>query len=255
MLARVLDFLPRMGQFGSTNNHKGEGALRSSCSSPWSTAADALMTRLRVTLALLCLAQLVCGWLQPSALRTTPRPVAASRPPVMLATSRIHRHQQLPISHGVALLVRPLRQLFDAFLRLLRAVLSRLMPAAALRKEALDTVPRGTVTAHCEGSVANLRVVSGAATRKVPPPEMVLSYFGYGLSPFYAELPAASVAALEEASDGEVRWLQHRHARVPNGFQLAADEGRLQLLRELYDEAVAQERLRRRDTFSLWPAF
>ena len=95
-------------------------------------------------------------------------------------------------------------------------------------------------------SIANMLVVAGAATRSVPAPDEVLSFFEYRFSPFYAELPAGAEGTGATSEGGAtVQWLQHAFARAPGGAQRAADEARLSLLRELYDEALATERLQR----------
>jgi len=205
------------------------------------------------------------GWRVPTSPRAAAvRHCSALRPrahaPVALASSASrlgghHSQHQSAVARGTALLalvLRPLRRLVEGLSRLVRAALGKL-PAGGTTLlgggAVVDVAPRAAVDLDGARSLANLVVVSGEATRSVPPANELLAYFNYRLSPFYAELPAsASVAAPPSAGD-EVRWLRHRHARTRSEFQLAADEGRLALLRELYEDAVAQERVRRREQF------
>ena len=107
----------------------------------------------------------------------------------------------------------------------------------------IAVVPRGAVPLDEARSLANWLVVQGAATRDAPPVDEVLAYFQYGTSPFYAVLPAE--ATLPAPAGKAARWLAHRAARAQTESQLAVDAARLDLLRELYDEAKAQEKLRR----------
>ena len=200
-------------------------------------------------------------------------PISTRAPtPLVLAADaagHAHDHQhhgggsattQLKRKLSVALVAAALRvrQLFAAIARWLL----QWLPSASLAASAsasFEAVPRGAVAIDGARSAANLLVVQGAATRSVPPPNEMLVFFGYGLSPFYAELGASETAkaggeSRKKSGGGagsSVRWLRHKFTRVPNEYQLAADEGRLDLLRELYTEASVQERKRR--NAARWP--
>ena len=113
--------------------------------------------------------------------------------------------------------------------------------------------------------VLEMKLVRGNATRAFEPPSMLLSHFGYGVSPFYAALrapgpapdagaqdaaaaaaaaaEAAAAAAAASARQG-VRWLQLGAGPPPRHWvDVEADEARLEFLQELYDEqSVAKER-------------
>jgi hypothetical protein len=179
--------------------------------------------------------------------------------PVALAASAAahaqHRDDEwttvrAPVALAAAL--DPLRRLLSAISRLIGGVLLRWLPRARAAPR-VDVVPRDVLAADGARSAANLLVLKSVATRSVPAPDDVLVYFNYRLTPFYAELPANVSVPATAAVGGTVRCLQHRHAQAPSEFQLAADEGRLELLRELYDEAAAQERLQR--GAARWRAF
>ena len=114
--------------------------------------------------------------------------------------------------------------------------------------------------------VLEMKLVRGNATRAFEPPSMLLSHFGYGVSPFYAALRApgpapdasaqdvAAAAEEEAAAEAEataaaaarqgVRWLQLGAGPPPRHWvDVEADEARLEFLQELYDEqSVAKER-------------
>jgi len=116
--------------------------------------------------------------------------------------------------------------------------------------------------------VLEMKLVRGNATRAFEPPSMLLSHFGYGVSPFYAALRApesapdagaqdaaaaaaeaeaeAAAAAAAAARQG-VRWLQLGAGPPPRHWvDVEADEARLEFLQELYDEqSVDKERARR----------
>ena len=96
--------------------------------------------------------------------------------------------------------------------------------------------------------MANLRVVEGVATRKFEPQDEVLSYFGYADSPFYAVLPEEDqedqTVSVPTGDASTVRYLQHRMAMPPTSAERDADEGRIEFLRELYEEASKVERSR-----------
>ena len=146
----------------------------------------------------------------------------------------------------------PLRRLLALAWRLVeRALLSlRKLFAAARSESRLAVVPFDVVALDSARSLGNLLLVGGAAMRTVPPVDEVLAFFRYSSSPFYAELPAEAATAgssssVPAAATTSVCWLQHRYARPRSDVQRACDEGRLLLLRELYDEALAQERLQR----------
>ena len=106
--------------------------------------------------------------------------------------------------------------------------------------------------------VLEMKLVRGNATRAFEPPSMLLSHFGYGVSPFYAALrapgPASDAGAQEEEAEAAavaaastrqgVRWLQLGAGPPPRHWvDVEADEARLEFLQELYDEqSVAKER-------------
>ena len=93
-------------------------------------------------------------------------------------------------------------------------------------------------------SINNLIVTEGVVTRDVPEPDPVLAYFNYRFSPFYATLPddaQPQVSASAAPTNATLRWLTHRHAQPPTEAEVEADRARLRLLRQLYDEACAEE--------------
>ena len=118
-------------------------------------------------------------------------------------------------------------------------------------------------------ALGDMGLVSGIVTRAFAPPNRVLTYFGYGLSPFYASLPAAdcladlAVKAERDASRntgkavGQVRWFRYRLARRISEYEALADESRMILLQELYAEAVAVERKQRKSVspFQDWMSY
>ena len=144
-------------------------------------------------------------------------------------------------------MVLSLRLRVAAIWQLLRDALQSLW-ASWIAGSALEAVPRDVVALDGAAAVASLCVVRGVATRSVPPADEVLSFFNYRLSPFYAELPAEALPApsAEAGSSDSVRWLRLLDAREPSEFAIAMDEGRRSLLQQLYDEALATERSRRR---------
>ena len=166
------------------------------------------------------------------------------------------------MSQGLELLAPALARLK----RLISAV--RLFFSSLLHKLIGTRMDRMQAGIACAAgySAANLCVVQGLATRSFAPPDEVLSFFTYRFSPFYAEIPRlsdadgsategpgeSSPAATDRASDYPVRWLRHRHAQNPSEIQVAAHEARLELLRELYDEA---QRSNQRRNSGSWRGF
>ena len=153
--------------------------------------------------------------------------------------------------------MRPLRRMIAAIAR----VIDRIVRAWKARDSSLAAAP-GAPTVVRAAALRQLREVVGSATRSFPPADEVLVYFNYELSPFYAELPPSRVLAVVEQSSGwsnrlgqSVRWLSHAQARSRNGFERASDESRLNLLRELYDEALAEEQRGRVGASPAWMAW
>ena len=175
--------------------------------------------------------------------------VRAVRKLAMTASSAVHRHQQPgKVAALAAAVLRPLRRWYAAALRLVSGVLQFLRDSREASSQTLAFIPSDVVALDGSRTLDNLYVVACAATRDVPPVAEVLTFFNYGVSPFYAQLPAEAappVPALPTGSDTAVRCLRHRYARVPSEFQIAADEGRIALLRELYGEALQRENLQR----------
>lgn len=153
--------------------------------------------------------------------------------------------------------MRPLRRMIAAILR----VIDRIVRAWKARDSSLAAAP-GTPTVVRAAALRQLSEVVGSATRSFPPADEVLVYFNYELSPFYAELPPKRVQAVVDQASGwssrlgqSVRWLSHAQARARNGFERASDESRLNLLRELYDEALAEEQRGRVAASPAWMAW
>jgi hypothetical protein len=144
-------------------------------------------------------------------------------------------------------LLKPIRRMLATIAQFFGRLVRRFTGASKL-----PTAPTA-LTLLCSGerSIANLVLVQGLATRNVPVPDEMLAYFGYNFSPFYAELPLPaeqpSSSSDEAAPPGDngsaaVRWLRHRCAPLVDEFGCELDQGRLRLLRELYEEALSQER-------------
>ena len=181
------------------------------------------------------------------------RTSAARVPPAVCTSIGVHHEGSHRDQHSrgtsatdsmLSTVMRPLLRLATAAWRLVTGALRYLRGIGAAATSRVEVVPSDTVPLEGARSIDNLVLVQGEATRSFPPPDELLLYFNYGLSPFYAELPqseAPAVVAPTEAGSS-VRWLRHRYTRVSNEFQRAADEGRLSLLRELYADAEAQER-------------
>ena len=191
----------------------------------------------------------------PLTARAAALPRTSTVAPLSLSASSAARYQHPDRLHSatekasgfLAVALRPLRRLFAAVRRLIENALQYLRDAQALASD-VPVLPRSVVAIDGALSLSNLFVAAGTVTREVPPANEVLAFFNYGLSPFYAELPteaAPKAAALPSGADSAVRCLRHRHARAPSEYQVAADEARLSLLRELYDEALARDRLQR----------
>ena len=193
-----------------------------------------------------------------AALRPLIARVAASRSlcPIAADSTAGRLRQQLPLerrlAEKLANVLIPLTRLL-AFARLLidRALCS-LRRVWAERSSQIIVAPLDMVELDTARSLGNMLLVTGTASRAVPPMDAALAFFGYSSSPFYSRLPPESVPAVQTdmpssaTSPTTVSWLQHRRATLRRSkSQRTLDEGRLLLLRELHNEAIAQERLER----------
>lgn len=98
------------------------------------------------------------------------------------------------------------------------------------------------------GEVAKMSVMKGFATRNFDPPDKAYQYFDYTFSPFYASLSDSELNRSTDIRLGgntTVRWLHWVDSRALTEFELAADLGRLELLKRVVDEAVEVEKASR----------
>ena len=197
------------------------------------------------------------GLLRPcsSGLRT--RAVVACEQPKLAAGLQVRQgmRERPPTSKGLLELLAPavarLKRLFSMMRLFFSGLLRRLIGTRIDGRDA-------GIGCRAGYSAANLCVVQGLATRDFAPPDDYLLFFDYRFSPFYAEVPSLLSAADDSAadetgdsspaasgpSDDPVRWLRHRRAQNPSDIHFAASEARLQLLRELYDEAKQNDQRR-----------
>ena len=92
-------------------------------------------------------------------------------------------------------------------------------------------------------SASLLRVVAGDGLRGKPEQEPIYAYFNYSASPFYAALDAAPEGG--DASVG-VRWLRLGDPPPANEFRAVFNAGRRETLQQIYDEALKEDRRKRR---------
>ena len=159
-----------------------------------------------------------------AALRPLIARVAASRSlcPIAADSTAGRLRQQLPLerrlAEKLANVLIPLTRLL-AFARLLidRALCS-LRRVWAERSSQIIVAPLDMVELDTARSLGNMLLVTGTASRAVPPMDAALAFFGYSSSPFYSRLPPESVPAVQTDI---VCHLQPPHRRLSAGFSIA----------------------------------
>lgn len=97
-------------------------------------------------------------------------------------------------------------------------------------------------------SASKLQVVAGDGVRGVPERDVIYEYFNFSASPFYAALDDAPPPA--SSTTGGVRWLRLGDEAAPAGmeaeFRAVFDAGRREVLQQIYDEALKEDKKGRR---------
>ena len=174
----------------------------------------------------------------------------ATVPPTCAAASGAPRGRRRPTDAAL------LRAALRPAVRLITAIRSVVARVADALRALFGTMPAEPDAPVVLSSLLQFCEVVGESTRTVPPPDPVLVYFNYGVSPFYTQLSdesnaaeastaassggSASLQAAARASTRKptpVRWLQHRFARPPCDFATLSMQMRMDVLRELYTEA------------------
>ena len=97
-------------------------------------------------------------------------------------------------------------------------------------------------------SASKLQVVAGDGVRGVPERDVIYEYFNFSASPFYAALDDAPPPA--SSTTGGVRWLRLGDEAAPTGmeaeFRAVFDAGRREVLQQIYDEALKEDKKGRR---------
>ena len=174
-------------------------------------------------MALLALSHALLALLAPPAL--TPRPaISAARADTGAAARRA---APLALADGT-----PPPSLLSRLLRWLPS------PGAAAPSRPL---PGGA-------SASKLQVVAGDGVRGVPERDVIYEYFNFSASPFYAALDDAPPPA--SSTTGGVRWLRLGAEAAPAGmeaeFRAVFDAGRREVLQQIYDEALKEDKKGRR---------
>jgi len=193
----------------------------------------------------------------------------ATVPPTCAAASGAPRGRRRPTDAAL------LRAALRPAIRLITAIRSVVTRVADALRALFGTMPAEPDAPVVLSSLLQFCEVVGESTRTVPPPDPVLVYFNYGVSPFYAQLSdesgaaeastaassgsSASLQAAARASQTHkptpVRWLQHRFARPPCDFATLSMQMRMDVLRELYTEAQKEVDMKRRaqsPPFTVW---
>ena len=175
-------------------------------------------------MALLALSHALLALLAPPAL--TPRPaISAAR-----ADTGVLRRSRSPLA--LADDTPPPPSLLSRLLRWLPS------PGAAAPSRPL---PSGA-------SASKLQVITGDGVRGVPERDVIYEYFNFSASPFYAALDDAPPPA--SSTTGGVRWLRLGDEAAPTGmeaeFRAVFDAGRREVLQQIYDEALKEDKKGRR---------
>ena len=97
-------------------------------------------------------------------------------------------------------------------------------------------------------SASKLQVITGDGVRGVPERDVIYEYFNFSASPFYAALDDAPPPA--SSTTGGVRWLRLGDEAAPTGmeaeFRAVFDAGRREVLQQIYDEALKEDKKGRR---------
>ena len=98
-------------------------------------------------------------------------------------------------------------------------------------------------------SASKLQVVAGDGVRGVPERDVIYEYFNFSRRAlFYAALDDAPPPA--SSTTGGVRWLRLGDEAAPAGmeaeFRAVFDAGRREVLQQIYDEALKEDKKGRR---------